>query len=61
MAQDYLDEDEGALEVGRKVIEMADRAKAVHAAVPGAQAAWAFEIDDTRYRVVVTVVDVVPE
>jgi len=45
---------EAAAEIGRKVIEMADRLKAVLAAVPGCQATWSFEIDDDRFRVVVT-------
>ncbi|KKX29199.1 hypothetical protein [Rhizobium sp. LC145] len=47
--------------IGEKIVEMADRVKVVHAAMPGAQAAWAFEMDGTRYRVVVTVEGPSPE
>jgi ferritin-like metal-binding protein YciE len=47
--------------LGRKVEEMADRVKVVHAAMPGAQATWCFEIEDTRFRVVVRVADREPE
>lgn len=41
--------------VGMKVTEMADRAKAMHAVVPGAQAKWVLEIDDIRFNVVVSI------
>lgn len=42
-------------EVGKKVIEMADRVKVMHALVPGAVAKWGFEIDGTAFDVAVTV------
>lgn len=41
--------------IGEKIVEMADRVKVMHAAIPGAQAKWVIEMDDVRYRVVVTV------
>lgn len=43
-----------AEELGRKIIEMADRLDDVAAAVPGAQATYIFEMDDKRYKVVLT-------
>lgn len=59
MTDDDLDgvDREGAIAVGYKVIEMADRLKAVVGAVPGAQAKWFFEIDDCRFKVVLTVAE----
>lgn len=54
-ADDRFDDIEGAIRVGTKVIEMADRLKPVHAACPGAVASWAFEIDDVRFKVTVAV------
>lgn len=56
---DFTPDDLGAddaMVVGIKVVEMADRVKAMHAMLPGAQASWAFEMDGTRFGVVVTVV-----
>ncbi|WP_375591028.1 hypothetical protein ABWH89_11065 [Hoeflea alexandrii] len=46
--------EEDVIAVGRKVIEMAERVKRVAAACPGAKATWAFEIEDTRYSVAVS-------
>ncbi|MEW4459475.1 hypothetical protein AB1K42_15390 [Roseibium algicola] len=43
--------------VGEKVIEMAERIKPVHKVMPGAQAAWSFEDENTRFNVTVTVSD----
>jgi len=42
-----------AIAIGLKVVEMADRVKAVHTMVPGARAVWTFEIDGERFRIVV--------
>lgn len=47
--------------IGEKIVEMADRVKVMHAAIPGAQAKWVIEMDDVRYRVVVTVDAPAPE
>jgi phosphoribosyl-ATP pyrophosphohydrolase len=41
--------------IGEKIVEMADRVKVMHAAIPGAQAKWIIEMDDVRYQVLVTV------
>lgn len=46
---------DAAADIGFKVVEMADRVKVLHIVIPGARASWAFEMDDIRYRVVVTV------
>lgn len=48
-------DDEGAIAIGSKVVEMADRLKVVSAVVPGAQVTWAFELDGTRFKVTVRV------
>mgnify|MGYP001209320058 CR=1 FL=1 len=42
-------------EIGQKIVEMTDRVKVVHAAMPGSQAKWVLEVDDVRFNVVVTV------
>lgn len=42
-------------EIGEKIVEMTDRVKTVHAAIPGARATWVLEVDDIRFKVVVTV------
>lgn len=52
---DFDIDDEDAVAIGRKVAEMADRAKAMDAILPGAQATWHFEVDDIRFKVVVAV------
>lgn len=46
---------DGLIAIGEKIVEMADRVKVGHAALPGTQATWVVEIDDTVYKVVVTV------
>lgn len=56
------DEDEtiswdDAMAIASKITEMADRVRVAHAAIPGAQAIWAFEMNDKRFKVVVTVDD----
>ena len=51
---EWLDDDDAAQRVGAKVIEMADRVTDVAMALPGSQATWHFEVDDRRYKVVVT-------
>ena len=48
---------EAASSVGSKVIEMADRVKAMHALVPGSQAVWNFSLDEVHFKVVVSVSD----
>lgn len=48
---------EDLIAVGAKVVEMADRAKTMHAVSPGAVGAWRFEMDGTRYCVRVSVED----
>lgn len=53
--EEYLDEREAAERVGRKVLEMADRVRPMHAALPGAQAKWGFEVEDVRFEVIVQV------
>ncbi len=54
MDQAELD-DEDAIEIGRKIVEAADRLKVMHAVAPGAVAKWAFEMDDVRYEVAISV------
>lgn len=49
------------MQVGEKIIEMADRAKTMHAVIAGAKACCHFEIDDTRFEVVVTVANAAPQ
>lgn len=51
---------EDAYAIASKIEEMADRVKQMHKAIPGAEATWGFEIDDTRFKVVVTVDDSKP-
>lgn len=46
---------EDLMSIGEKVVEMADRARSMHAACPGAFGSWRFEMDGTRYRVSVSV------
>lgn len=41
--------------IGEKIVEMADRVKVMHAAIPGAQAKWVIEVDDISFNVVVSV------
>lgn len=53
---DYHDEHD----IGEKIVEMCDRVKVMHAAIPGAQAKWVIEVDDIRYKVVITVDDPAP-
>lgn len=50
-----LEDNEAAYEIGGKVVEMADRVRVAHRVAPGAEAHWAFEMDDVRYDVRVTV------
>ena len=52
-----LTEYEAAYAVGEKVLEMCDRVKPMNAIVPGTRATWEFEVEDVRYRVVVSVVN----
>lgn len=44
-----------AYNIASKIIEMADRVKAANAAVPGVEAKWFFESEDTRFKVVLRV------
>jgi hypothetical protein len=41
--------------IGEKIVEMADRVKVMHAALPGSQAKWVIEIDNMRFNVVISV------
>jgi len=43
------------LNVGRKVLEMADRLKVAHAVCPGAVASWGFTVDGVRYALTMRV------
>lgn len=43
--------------IADKVIELADRVKVISALAPGAEASWLFELDDTRFELVVRVYD----
>lgn len=43
------------MQLGETLIEMADRVSTAHVCCPGAQASYGFEIDDVRFKVVVTV------
>lgn len=52
---DWTDEDTAALDIGRKVMQAADLVKVAHSTALGAEAHWAFEMDDVRYDVRVTV------
>ena len=49
---------EDAYAIASKIEEMADRVKQMHKAIPGAAATWGFEMDNTRFKVVVTVDDI---
>lgn len=44
-----------AYAIGEKVMEMADRVKAVNPAVPGVRATWFLTVDGTRFEMVMTV------
>lgn len=44
-----LDDPELALELGSKVVEMADRLRVAHAVAPGAAASYSFELDGHTY------------
>lgn len=44
-----------ASDIGRKIVEMADRVREIDPIVPGAAATWNFEIDDKKFHVAVTV------
>ena len=48
-------DEEDFVELGAKIVGMADRVRAMDMACPGAQARWHFEMDDVRYRVVLSV------
>ena len=43
--------------IGGKVVEMADRAKTMHAVSPGAVGVWRFEMDGTHYCVRISIED----
>lgn len=47
--------EDDAVTIGYKIVGMAGRVKAMHSVIPGAQATWAFEMEDDRFSVVVTV------
>lgn len=47
-------DDEDAIAIGLKIVEMADRLKPMHAVLPGTEATWAFQMDDQRFVVTMT-------
>lgn len=47
--------EEDLVEIGEKIVEMAERCRTMDMACPGAKARWHFEMDDVRYRVELTV------
>lgn len=47
-------DDEDAIVIGLKIVEMADRLKPMNAVIPGTEATWAFEMDDHRFVVSMT-------
>lgn len=55
-ARDEVDE-EDAIAIGLKIVEMADRLKDMHSVMPGATAKWPFEMDGRRFKVSMTVED----
>lgn len=55
LSEDGFVDPEDAIEIGMKVVEMADRCKTMNMVAPGAAARWHFEIDDVRYSVSVSV------
>lgn len=50
-----------AATIGFKIVEMADRVKIGNKHTPGAQARWAFEVDDDRFDVVVSLAPKAPD
>lgn len=48
-------------EIVKTMLEAADRVKSINAVVPGAEAHWVFELDDTRFRVTVRVHEQQPD
>ena len=48
-------DDDDAIEIGRKIVEAADRLKVMHAVMPGSVAKWAFEMDGQRFNVAITI------
>lgn len=55
--EETLDDFEAQLDLGAKVMEMADRLEPVDRVTPGAQGTYAFSMDGVTYRLVMTVVD----
>lgn len=51
---------DAAMQIGERIMEMADRVKVGHAVVPGTKAEWEFEMDGTAFAVVITVASVAP-
>lgn len=47
-------------EIGEKIVEMTDRVKVAHSVLPGSQATWVLEVDDIRFKIVVTVDELTP-
>ena len=42
-------------EIGEKIVEMTERVKVAHSVLPGSQATWVLEVDEIRFKIVVTV------
>lgn len=46
---------EDGFKIGCRIAEMADRVKVGHRILPGSQAKWFFDMDGTKFEVVVSV------
>lgn len=46
---------EDAASLGFRIVEMAERLRRMNNILPGSQAKWAFEMDDVRFEVLLTV------
>lgn len=53
--EEMATDDQAALQIGVKVLEMADRLDRVAPAVPGVEASTHIEIDDTRYKITLSI------
>lgn len=55
--EEMLDDFEAQLDLGAKVMEMADRLEPVDRVAPGAEGTYSFSFDGVTFRLVMTVVD----
>ncbi|WP_417262606.1 hypothetical protein [Celeribacter sp.] len=51
MSDDHYTDDEDLIEIGQKVVEMAERVETMDRIMPGCKASWVFEMDGMPYRV----------